>query len=192
METKFMVCRNAPLLLGVVLCAAAIPWYAQAQELPAKFATTVQLSISYRTDGTMKTQITSFLSRELRGLGDVTVVDDNGHYLISVVGLTLVAGGKTAGFALATVYLRASQKAEWATDKWFHDMTGVEKIELWRLDVLRELFRHGPEFLDSQLHTGQFSSLQKICQEIVADFDTTILDSARKNWDWAHKPADKE
>jgi hypothetical protein len=139
----------------------------------------------------LKTQITSFLGRELRSLGDVTIVDDNADYTLSVVGLTLEACGTTTGFALATTFLK-SEKAEWATDKWFHDTFGIEKIEPGRLELARALFRNDNLFLGSALHKGPFSSLEKICQEIIADFDINILNGARKKWNESRRLPDRK
>ena len=174
------------------LCVLALPGFAQVSKSQEKFATTVHLSISYNADATVKAQIISFFSRELRSLGDVTVVDEKGHYIISAVGVPLRAGGKTNGFALAIVFLRQPQEAEWATDRWFHDMIGVEQVIPKRLDILRALLQHGPEYLDSYLETGPFDSLQNICQKVVALLDTNILDGARKEWNAVFRPANND
>jgi hypothetical protein len=172
----------------VSLYATTQPGLSQTLQSPPKYSATVHLSVSFSKDDTVKSQIRSFLGRELRSLGDVTIVDEDADYAIVAVGLTLEAAGRTTGFALSATFLK-SEKAEWATDKWFHDLFGIEKIELGRLEVARALLRHDDLYLDSVLHTGPFSSLQKICQEIIADFDTNILNPARKKWETSHKSA---
>src|SRR5271165_5993948 len=70
-------------LLTFVLPAAVPPCIAQTPQT-TKFSARVQLVVQ-SDDVALKNQITSFIGRELRGLGDAVVVDDKPLFLISVV-----------------------------------------------------------------------------------------------------------
>lgn len=90
-------------MLTGLLWAAALPSFAQTQSKvsPLKFSATVQLSISC-DDAPLKSQITSYLSRELRSLGDTTVVDGQPDFVISAIVGKLTAGDELPkGFVIA-------------------------------------------------------------------------------------------
>jgi len=67
--------------IAFILLLTAVPCVAQS---PTKYSSTVQLVISCE-DESLKDQFNSFLSRELRALGDITVVDTRPAIIINLI-----------------------------------------------------------------------------------------------------------
>ena len=67
--------------LAFILFLPTLPCIAQA---PPKYSGTVQLYISGEDDS-LKTQVNSFISRELRSLGDITIVDVKPDFVLQII-----------------------------------------------------------------------------------------------------------
>jgi hypothetical protein len=87
----------------LILFVATLPCAAQST---AKYSAKVQLSISCEDDS-LKNQFNSFLSRELRSLGDITIVDAKPAILVNLIVVKLsTIKGQSSGFSVAIlIYL---------------------------------------------------------------------------------------
>lgn len=144
------------------MAAVMLPCFAQT---PPKYVAKVQLSVLCE-DGSLKSQFTSFLSRELRSLGDVTMVEEKPDFVISVGVLKVQKVGEiTTGFAASSLVTKPL-----AADI----VTGPVLVLGHNLDV------------------GATGDIQSKCQGMIADFDTSVLGPDRRLWTFSHKPpADK-
>jgi uncharacterized protein involved in exopolysaccharide biosynthesis len=166
----------------LVLFLATLPCIAQA---PPKYSATVQLYISGEDD-TLKTQVNSFLSRELRSLGDITIVDVKPDIVFQVIALRLKSQQGTppvSGFSIATL-ITSPETYEFL--KVLKDRIGDVL-----LDALKTRTGGGSYVLDFRLRSGSLDDVKSICQQIVADFDATILDQQRKLWNQLHNQRTK-
>lgn len=154
---------------------------------PAKYSTTVKLDIS--ADDEIKNQVYSYLSRELRSLGDVKIVDDNLGWIIKVLAkeLSNQAGHKT-GVVMSSVYLKlpyADKTFGWALldfnvkmAKKGYVATGEEDWGDWQhVDTCLRSHRF---FYGHTLQAGPHENLHSMCKHLVADFDAGFLKVERE------------
>jgi len=137
----------------------------------------VKLEVSAKEE--IKGEITSYFTRELRAIKDVTIVDDNPDWLISVVALeNKVNDGVSTGFTLSAVILRPIKKNifEWDME------TAARKGKLTpgQRTIIDTFISDGYHFESHLLRVGPTSDLKEMCQEIVADFDGKQLEDGRK------------
>jgi len=130
-------------------------------------------------------KIESYIKRELRSLADVTIVEEETDYEISVVAIEdKLESGKIVGITLSVVILDCLDPLLYVIPiaKFFGwtlpgetNMTGFrEKLGDFGLDR--------PSYIldEHWLRTGSYRALRSICEGIVADFDTEILEGPRK------------
>jgi hypothetical protein len=92
----------------LILFVATLPCAAQST---AKYSAKVQLSISCEDDS-LKNQFNSFLSRELRSLGDITIVDAKPAILVNLIVVKLsTIKGQSSGFSVA-ILIMSPQRAD--------------------------------------------------------------------------------
>src|ERR1041385_3460071 len=90
--------RAARCICLVFICLRLLP----AQDTPKHWSTTVSLSVDGIMEGPLRNQVQSYIGRELRKLGDITIVDDKPEYTISLIGYnTNTKLGQTVGFTLS-------------------------------------------------------------------------------------------
>ncbi|MCP4339451.1 MAG: hypothetical protein GY799_11325 [Desulfobulbaceae bacterium] len=117
----------------------------------------------------IRDSVNSYLNRELRSLGDVELVD-NGEWEISVVAMEVKAtGGGKRGVALSTVIIQHFDP------QFFQIMFQPKYIEIG-IKEMSDL-SYPPE---QWLMVGRRNELQQLCQEIIIDFDTKILEYERQ------------
>ena len=87
--------------LPLILLLITLRCVAQA---PPKYSTTVQLLVSAE-DASLNSEFTSYLSRELRGLGDVAIVDVKPRFVLNLIVLKLTSEERRliSGFAVAVL-----------------------------------------------------------------------------------------
>lgn len=193
MKPKRRMSSHAALLFFLLLSAAALASFAQTQPKysPSKFAATVQLSITC-DDASLKSQITSYLSRELRSLGDITIVDEHADFVISAIAMTLATeDGSPRGFVIA-IRTTKPERTEWWTAGWLKAFLGVETVSKAKLEVLKMLHENDEHNLQFTLVKGSLDAVQRHCKQIIADFDTEVLESERKLWNLIYKSTDKQ
>ncbi|HKQ23146.1 MAG TPA: hypothetical protein VJT81_01735 [Burkholderiales bacterium] len=159
--------RHVVMLAALCLMAAwNLPNYAERTD-PLKFTAKVRLHVS--ADTSIKSSIVSYLSRELRSLGDVEIVDENPGWELYVVAMevTTVSGIKT-GFALTSVVINPFDN---------------QKLSPLLQPVSRDL---GLTITQGLVNTNGHwlyvgGELQNLCKQAVTDFDVTLEESRKIN-----------
>ena len=163
---------------------------------PPKYSTTVKLDISCQEE--IRNQLYSYLSRELRSLVDVKPVEDNPDWAIQVVALQIeTKAGYKRGMAFSVVISR--RLSESSILKESLEAARQEKLLLQKVisesdsrkseSLLKaaNLWHNRSEYLAnlSTIHAhwlriSSIEDVQRLCQEIVADFDAEHLKTDRE------------
>ncbi len=146
-----------------------------------KYSTTVELRIT-ADDEKIKNEVYSYISREVRSLGDVRETNDNdGDWLIWIIAHKVhLATGEYVGFALSTVISRRCYMAEvFALLKKLDALSKKEKSYWPPNYALSGLYwlRHHKIVIGSQ------SNLQELCQKTIIDFDAEHLRPDRERYE---------
>lgn len=164
--------------LFLVLCS--VPAWGQTpastQTDAEKFSVRVQVEV--RANESIKSQILSYVNRELRSLGDVMLTDNSPRYRIEIVALDLASVGLVA-LSIVTieqldeeiikVFLSSTLRKDInESDPWFEDFRSYGRIE-----------KHS-------LRTGPRKDLREFLENYVAEFDAEILEEDRKIWGLLH------
>jgi hypothetical protein len=167
-----------------------------------------EIELGAPQDG-INSQVYSYVTRELRSLGDVEVVegkDSRSDYTIRTLAVELSnKGGITTGFALSVVVVR-NYANSWEVEcagiaKWCKEVleSGIplDKSVSRKMDFYA-VFLAGagkpttePAITRVVLHTmlvGPPDGLRSACEQLVAGFDATFLKSDRADHEeWLHK-----
>jgi len=121
-------------------------------------------------DPNITSLITSYITRELRSIGDIVVVDSKPDYkLIIVVIEDKTTSGKKIGFSLAMTIL------EYYREDAFMFMLK----ERWK-DPFRFIMADLCVYKNLLVMSGSDKDLRSTCSEIVANFDNEYLEPSRK------------
>lgn len=164
-----MIKRVCPSLLVCLLALLSIPCQAQ-----SKSRFDVRLVIS--ADEQIKGQIESYVSRELRSLGDVVLVDRDELYTIAIIAFE-VSNNNNAhqlGYAFS-VLITSSFPTDMLTTVLSSHKVNREVVKNWD-----ELVSDYKLVEDYHLITCDLNNLRKTCERIIADFDTKQLQPSRK------------
>lgn len=77
------------------------------------------------------------------------------------------------------------------TAKLLKQLLGVETVNREKLDLLRRLHQSDEKNLQFALLTGSLDGVERICKQIVADFNTEVLEDERKLWNLMKKSTDE-
>jgi hypothetical protein len=125
-------------------------------------------------DGALRSEITSFISRELRGLGDVDITDDNPSFKISVVAMSVkMQNGYDAGYAFSVIITSPLGDWSWALS---------DKLNSQAKASIAQLFQGHESLEDDELVVGNNDDLRQNLTEIIAKFDANSLEPRRKLW----------
>jgi hypothetical protein len=161
MRKLFSILCLAALLFILVSGARA----ANSIEIEFNARVTVEVSATENIKGL----IHSFLTRELRSLEDVLIVDEDPDYKLEVAAVELTSNkGQKTGVALSILILMPFDS------------------ELFT-PLLEAKYKESSELITTNLYNlnkhwlrvGSDDDLRKICQKIVADFDSQHLESSR-------------
>jgi hypothetical protein len=130
-----------------------------------------RVSVSVSADKNIQGQIESYITRELRSLGDVIVTDDNPRWTLSIIALTTanVRGQKT-GIAMSIVILEPFCCSEYVANQVPEDV----KVSI----SLLTMGLYG--YSDHWLRICSPEDMRSLCTGIVADFDSKHLKKARE------------
>lgn len=170
-EANMMTLLMALTPILTLLCLL-LPSSSSAEErtLP-KFSARVELSVS--SSEQITGEGTSYLSRELRSLPDVTIVEQDPDWLMSVVALEVkTKGGYTAGVAISIVILKPYKTAPLKVVVGPLTPDKEKLVDMATTDLY--------SYQGQWLRTGASSELKELCQGIIADFDSKHLDKDRK------------
>jgi hypothetical protein len=154
------------ILLPFLLFSSAYVIAAEKMNYEAK----VGLFITASED--IKSQVESYLSRELRSLNDVILTKDDYHYNLTVLAMnTYDSSGKNLGLVFSvTVHEKFDNKI---LSTFFKDILRDAGMDLTK----NLLWDH-----DHYIQTGAKSELKYICEKIVANFDSRILIKDRETF----------
>ena len=149
------------LLILVSFCAPAAE---------PKWQGRVQVNVS--GDSKTDTEVSSFVKRELRALGDVTVTDTTPDYVIEIVAYsTALTTGRVVGYNLSYVVCRPF------STNYFQYLLPPEVDT----KLLQSLCTNYVSIQDHQLLGGP--DLRALCTKLVASFDSHCLDSDRRSFE---------
>jgi hypothetical protein len=154
MVENFM--RNC--IVFVFLIIAAFSLTASAQE---KFSAKVLLYVQHDSKA-IQEEMTSYVSRELRSLGDVEIVQNDYDYAIHIVLVDVVIGNKKSGFAISISFLKSAKCT--FKEKYFDGtpVIGDCDASLWGTTAAISL-----------------DNLRQTAQSLVTKFDSKILEAER-------------
>lgn len=121
-------------------------------------------------DPNIKSLITSYITRELRSIGDIVVVDSKPDYKLIIVAIEdHTTSGKKFGFSLAITIL------EYYREDIFRFML-KEKYK----DSFRSIMADLCEFKNLLVMCDSDKNLRSTCSKIVANLDNEYLEPSRK------------
>jgi len=151
-----------------------------------KHSTTVGLDISAHDE--IKNQVYSYISRELRSLGDVKLVENDPNWTIQVVAMQIENKLKAkTGVAVSVVIIKRRYvvKTLLLMVENVFQISPQELMEKKSVD-LEKAFKNLTDGLKDirghSLRVGSTEDMQSICQQIVADFDAEHLKQDREEF----------
>ena len=120
----------------------------------------------------IKSQIQSYISRELRALGDIIQSTDNYEYDMTIIALKVkTKGGQETGVVLSINIHRKF-------DNQLMSFMFKEEYEKSGTTWLGGLYYYPEHWL----RIGSNDDLQPLCKEIITDFDSKILQKKRDDY----------
>lgn len=190
------------ILLVVLLLLPGIVFSQQETKLSKS---SIRVRVDVKANKAMKNQVESYLKQELRRLGDVTVTNYNPNWRIVVLALEVRNKAKLkTGVVLSYVVLASlvdnketaeyirrqldKQRTEIKRKKNSDKMLDETKLNLkWRaissnLEYISALLRFNYPclFFNCGLYAGAPGDLKRICEKIVADFESCFLEPLRE------------
>ena len=151
----------------VALLAAALA-------LTANEATAqTRVAVSVSATDSLRNQITSYITRELRTIPDIVIVEDKPEYEIQIVALNdALESGRKIGYSMSVVITYR------VGDFFVKELAGTNNQTVkYAASMLAE------DYVDVRTHrllTGPNEGLQANCSKVVADFDASELEPTRK------------
>ena len=160
-----------------------------------KYNTTVKLEISASED--IKNQIYSYISRELRSLGDVEIVENNPEWIIDIVALQVKDKNSYDRGVAFSIVIEKGYKIDVnillsvVKDAFKINSDDWEKLK--KRKNLEEIFTViitnggnrdllARDLVDHSLRIDNTENINNLCKEIVADFDAEYLKKERDMW----------
>lgn len=147
-------------------------FYAASIRAEDKFHYRVQLKVSASEND--RGEVTSFLTRELRRIGDIEVVENDPLFVISVVALsTSNRSGNPTGYTLSVVVempVRYRQVRD----------TFAKTFDADMMKVMDFSFDNTTRLLTHLVQVGGTDNLDTICKKIVANIDGDVFENQRK------------
>ncbi len=179
---KNLVLLLMPTLITVSFISISIA-DSEKVEFP-KYSTTVELNIT--ADKEITNEVYSYISRELRSIGDVKLVEDNPDWVINVVAMqTKNIAGHSTGVAFSVVVVAELHSVPILLEivKWTFGISPKELRETQYMGLENSFtaVTAGQSAIQAHyLRVGSTENVQRICQGIVADFDAEQLKNARE------------
>jgi len=132
------------------------------------------VEISITADRSIEDEVISYISRELRSLNDVDIVDENAVFIIEIIALEVKSkDGVKAGVAISVLILSPYYGS--ALKEFLKRRTGTDQDIL--VDTLTsDLYSKDGHWIE----VGGAKDLKSICESIVAEFDAKCLEELRK------------
>lgn len=127
----------------------------------------IKVGLSITANERLKNEITSYISRELRSLGDVSVSEISGDYFISIIAIELSKNEISFGYVISFTVTEPLDN---------NKIASLIKDENDKARVLMELKSHNYEFqLKKSITSLPKEELASECKSFIAQFDTTTL-----------------
>ena len=151
------------LCIGCVAIASA-----QASDLPR-----IRVSITVSSPDEIKGEVTSYLSRELRKLGDIDVVENDPSFSIGVIALALKSKGNLkTGYAFGVLVTSPAYPA-------IRNFT-APKLDAGTLKILDQMGQRTVNIQDHFVQSGATDQMDELCHSIVASIDGDVFEPERK------------
>jgi len=148
----------------------------------------IKLVVSAPDD--LRGEVTSYLSRELRRIGDVTVVDENPLIVISVVALrTGSRDGRASVVAFSVVVDQPENVA-----KNYQTVCGTMGITPDKMTVGLLTTFGGDNVVRLMAHfleVGASDEVESVCRKVVVEFDGEVLEGQRRQMEQLLEQAKK-
>ncbi len=170
---------------SVILVSPSGVVHAQAEQ--QNFSIRVQVSVKTKNE-TVKSKIVSYVSRELRSLGDVVVTDHGPHFRLRIVAVEVafVSGTPTGTIPLSTVLTMPLKiTGPLITLK---ELLKGQYFQLLLIDSLEGQDMHVAHWV----HTGATKDLRSMCETFVATIDSTYFEAVRRDWQTSQDELSKE
>ena len=170
--------RRLEMVLLVGLLVVMSVCFTRAQETdksPPKFQVDVHVSCD---NSILKSEIESYLNRELRSLGDVEIVDNSSEHALSVIVIeeTYVGGEKKGTVSLAVLgLLRINPKQLFSLQK-IYDIPAEVFVDA----TFDAVFGYRRNYFFQLIVNIQKNNVKRTCEEIVAGFDTDMIEPERQ------------
>jgi len=160
-------------------------------EIP-KYSTKVRLGISAREE--IKNEVYSYLSRELRSLGDVKLIENDPNWTWSIQVVAMQVKNR-AGYDIAVAFSVVIEKRYNVVELLLLAVQHVFQISSEEWDELKKTKRmidlekaftmlsgSQSDIRGHWLRVGDTEDVQRLCKMIVADFDAEHLKKDRETW----------
>jgi len=138
----------------------------------------LKIRVSLSVSGDSKDEIYSYMARELRSLNDVLVSENEARFELHVVAIfpQYTTGVKTGGISIATTILDNYAKffVSAIVSAAFKDKPELKKLA-------DNSIQHLTTFTNIWINTGSLKEMKRVCESIIAQFDTQYLENVRKN-----------
>ncbi|MDF1590145.1 MAG: hypothetical protein P1P89_01420 [Desulfobacterales bacterium] len=161
-------------ILFIILSLAGLPTVTVGGETEKGYKARVRLSViaAEKVSGL----ISSFMTIDLRKLGDVVITDMDPDWHLAVTGVELHADGKRTGVAVSTVIMAPVREADAKSI-----ITVLEKEGSLPAALQKFKSKQLVEVKSSWLRADADTALRELCRGIIADFDAEYLQPGRKN-----------
>ena len=162
--------RRPQLLHLIATIAILLAWCFDTSQAVELGEYSARVSIEVRGHDELTTNVLSYLSRELRSLGDVVVTDEDPKWKIDIVVTYLeFTSGERIGVLLSVVVIKPLHVSIWES------MIKEDSSDFaeYFLSTLSELKYHWAT-------PSSIEELRESCYDIVAIFDTSILEPDRR------------
>jgi hypothetical protein len=130
----------------------------------------INIGLNITADNELKNELTSYISRELRALGDVSISEYSNDYEINIIsGASKSQNGKLFGYVISFVIKKPFDKETIRTKL----KEEYQRDSLVELDNLYDI-------LEYSLIATPPNGLSAECQSLVANFDTNHLAKIRE------------
>lgn len=165
--------------IGLILLLSLSTVVAHAQRIPEHLQPRVALDVS--GPSSIEPLVRSYLTRELRSIPDIILVNDDGDFNVTVVAMELSAGREILGIALSVVVLEAIPTSGLVSVAVAESGLEISQEQVFEISTAAQQLDNGyGSLVTHRLLTGPQNSLQSRCQEIIADFDGELLESQRR------------
>ena len=156
-----------------------------AQAEQQSFSVRVQVSVQAENES-VTSKIVSYVSRELRSLGDVVVTDHEPKFRLRILAVELFASGTPTGsIAFATVLIKPfKESAQGQTLKVILENKDSE----WAFAY----FKDKDLFITHWVHNGATKDLRSLCEDPVAKIDSQYIEPERRDWQASRDELSKE